>query len=99
MPNLILEQMGGGSFVDGMYPNFTQGPIKVTNQSLDLAIKGEGFFGCLDGERVLYTRAGNLERSMDGTLVTSTGMPVLDEAGGTISLTTADVEIGADGVR
>jgi len=92
-----LEKMGGGSFVDGVYPNFGPGPIHATGQTLDLAINGDGFLTCSDGARNLYTRAGDLARMSDGTLVTSTGLKVLDDAGGTITLPTDAVTIDREG--
>jgi flagellar basal-body rod protein FlgG len=55
----------------------TQGALISTENSLDLAIDGMGFFQVLmpDG-RIGHTRAGTFSRSADGTLVTPNGYVV-----------------------
>lgn len=55
----------------------TQGALISTENALDLAINGMGFFQVLmpDG-RIGYTRAGTFSRSADGTLVTPNGYVV-----------------------
>lgn len=67
------------SFVDvtGTFTDFTQGPLKPTNNPLDLALEGKGFFEVLTPQGVRYTRKGTLTLSNDGKLVTSDGFPVL----------------------
>ena len=62
------------------------GPLQITNRPLDVAIDGEGFFaiGTPRGER--YTRAGGFHLGPEGTLVTAQGYPVLDSAGGPLSI-------------
>ena len=56
---------------------YTQGGLVSTDNSLDLAIDGSGFFQALlpDG-RVGYTRAGVLSRNSEGLLTTSSGYVV-----------------------
>lgn len=53
---------------------YTQGSLVNTDNALDLAIDGSGFFQALlpDG-RVGYTRAGVLSRNAEGLLTTSSG--------------------------
>jgi flagellar basal-body rod protein FlgG len=53
---------------------FTQGGLVNTDNSLDLAIDGSGFFQALlpDG-RVGYTRSGILSRNAEGSLTTTSG--------------------------
>ncbi len=63
--------------VDGTYTNFRQGNLKVTNNPLDLAIDGGGFFEVSTPDGVRYTRQGSLKVAMDGRLVTTEGYPVL----------------------
>jgi len=73
-----------------------QGALRTSDQSLDWAIEGEGFFQVLlpDGTTG-YTRDGQFQLDSDGTLVNSSGYPlVLD---GTIPAGTVDIGLLADG--
>jgi len=56
----------------------TQGDFNQTNNPLDLAIQGSGFFqiSMPDGT-IAYTRAGNFQRSSQGTIITADGNTVL----------------------
>ena len=61
------------------FQNMTEGAFKQTGNTLDMAIKGDGFF-CVetkDGEK--YTRKGQFTLDQDGALVTSDGDYVLSE--------------------
>lgn len=69
--------------VDGTHTQFSQGGMKVTDNPLDLAISGEGFFEVNTPQGVRYTRAGNFKMGADGRLVTPDGYPVLSAGGGT----------------
>ncbi|EBX3952576.1 flagellar basal body rod protein FlgG, partial [Salmonella enterica subsp. enterica serovar Offa] len=55
----------------------TQGSLVQTNNPLDLAIEGKGFFQVLlpDGTTA-YTRDGSFQPDQNGQLVTSNGYPV-----------------------
>ncbi len=65
---------------------FEQGNIKTTNNPLDVAISGEGFFQVKTKEGVRLTRDGAFLMLGDGSLVSSSGDPVLDEGGNPIAL-------------
>jgi flagellar basal-body rod protein FlgG len=56
---------------------FTAGDVKQTQQPLDLAIRGSGFFEVTlpDGSNA-YTRGGSLQLDKDGVLTTSEGYPL-----------------------
>ncbi len=60
---------------------FTQGALRETGGTFDLAIEGDGYFqiGTPDGERL--TRAGSFARDAAGNLVTPDGFPLLDAGG------------------
>lgn len=77
--------------------DFTQGGLKITNQPLDFAFQGPGFFRVQtpDGER--YTRDGRFDRDVDGNLVTIDGYKVLDDSGSAITLPEGDVSLANDG--
>lgn len=70
-------EIGGGSQLVGTSKSFTQGSISATDNALDMAIEGDGFFEVTrpDGTTA-YTRAGNLKVNSTGQVVTSTGLPV-----------------------
>ena len=52
--------VGLGSRISSIQTDFRQGAFKETNNALDVAIEGAGFFKVMDpsGE-ILYTRSGN----------------------------------------
>jgi flagellar hook protein FlgE len=52
------QQIGSGVQVGGITPDTSQGNLIRTNNPLDLAIEGEGYFVLNDGSRNVYTRAG-----------------------------------------
>jgi flagellar basal-body rod protein FlgF len=68
------------------YRDTSEGNMKTTGNTFDLAISGPGYFTVETplGER--YTRAGNFTLNGQGTLVTMEGYPVLSGDGGTITL-------------
>lgn len=62
-------------------PDFSQGELVITNNPLDLAINGNGFFTILSAQGELYTRNGSLTKDSDGYLVNQTGEKVLSQNG------------------
>lgn len=70
----------------GQYQMTDPGPIKLTGNSLDVALVGPGFIGVSTPEGVQYTRAGNFALNALGELVTSRGYKVADQGGGVISI-------------
>ena len=73
-----------------------QGVIEKTDNPLDLAITGDGFFKIETPDGVRYTRAGNFQRNYLGQMVTPNGYPVLGE-GGPIIIEGDKVDFGLDG--
>ncbi|RLB12733.1 MAG: flagellar basal body rod protein FlgG [Deltaproteobacteria bacterium] len=75
---------------------FSQGDYKQTNNPLDLAIEGDGFFQVLlpNGD-LAYTRAGAFKMDRDGRLVTADGDPLQPEI--TIPQDAEAISIGEDG--
>ena len=76
------------------YVDYSEGPIKETGNTIDLAISDRGFFAVeytnKAGETsVKYTRDGNLTMDRQGYLVTQDGDYVLDENGRRIRMDTA----------
>ena len=65
---------GSGVTVSDIAQDFQAGTIEFTNNNLDLAINGSGFFQLDDGQGgVSYTRAGSFELDKDGFVVSKSG--------------------------
>ena len=64
-------QVGNGVKVAAVAQQFTQGNINTTNNSLDLAMSGQGFFVLSDGGASAYTRAGAFQIDNSGYVVNS----------------------------
>ena len=73
------SQGGENAFVkvDGSYTDFEQGPLKPTNNPLDMALFGKGFFEVLTPNGIRYTRSGNFSINKEGELVTPQGFKVI----------------------
>jgi flagellar hook protein FlgE len=72
------RQVGLGTRVAGITPDFTQGTVEISSVPSDLALEGDGFFIVEDalGEQ-LFTRNGVFRLNADNELVTLTGERVL----------------------
>lgn len=83
---------------DKTYSSFNQGPMITTGRDLDIAIEGKGFIAvqAKDGSEA-FTRAGNLNISPEGFLVTSAGELVLGEEGVIAIPEATHLNIGQDG--
>ena len=69
-------QIGSGVKVVGTARVFQQGAIQNTNNPLDVAIEGSGFFVVQQGDGTqAFTRAGGLRTDPDGRIVTPEGPP------------------------
>jgi flagellar hook protein FlgE len=65
---------GSGVTVTDIAQDFSAGTIEFTNNNLDLAINGSGFFQLDDGQGgVTYTRAGAFELDKNGNIISKTG--------------------------
>lgn len=75
---------------------FTQGNLVKTDNNLDIAIQGRGFFQVLmpDGT-ISYTRDGSFQLDSQGQIVTSSGYPL--QPGLTVPTSTQSLSIGNDG--
>lgn len=65
--------IGKGVTLASVTQEFTQGNISFTNNALDLAISGNGFFQLSDDGAALYTRAGNFQVDNGGYIVNNEG--------------------------
>jgi len=88
-------QVGHGTRVFATVKDFSTGSFETSDNPLDLAIDGDGFFTVLgpNGE-VAFTRDGSFKLSVTeegNMLTTSDGYPVLDDAGSQIYLNDIDI--------
>ena len=67
-------QLGTGVRIVGTQKNFTEGSLQTTDQPLDMAINGDGFFQVTmpDGT-INYTRDGTFHLDSNGQIVTANG--------------------------
>ncbi len=79
------------------FVDFSQGDIKKTNRSLDLAIRGEGFFKVAGEDGFAYTRQGNFRLDPEGNLVTADGKRQVVGEQGPVNLPAKDVHIDGGG--
>lgn len=72
------RQVGLGTKVAEITPDFNQGTIEVSSNPLDLAIQGDGFF-IVQGSQgeILYTRNGQFKTNANNEITTITGQRVL----------------------
>jgi len=72
------RQVGLGTRVAEITPDFTQGTIEVSSNPLDLAVQGDGFFIVEGGggDR-FYTRNGQFKTNANNEITTITGQRVL----------------------
>ncbi len=74
--------------------DFSEGRLIHTGNSLDLAIKGRGFF-VLEGNR--YTRRGDFQLDSEGYLVNYRGVKVLGANSKPIKIPAGKINISSDG--
>ena len=89
-------QFGTGARLVTTAHLFTQGNLQQTQNPLDLAVNGNGFFQVLlpDGTTA-YTRDGSFQKDNQGQIVTSDGYPVTPNI--TIPSNALTVTVGTDG--
>ena len=88
--------LGSGVQMTGTARVNTQGAMTQTDNPLDMAIEGDGFFQVLRPDGTTgYTRAGNFSLSAEGQIVTSDGMRLQPES--SVPEGATAITIGADG--
>jgi len=89
-------QLGTGAKPVSTARIFTQGNLQKTDNPLDVAVQGNGFFQVLlpDGTTA-YTRDGSFQKDNQGQIVTSDGFPVQPNI--TIPANALSISIAQDG--
>ncbi|PCJ40831.1 MAG: flagellar hook protein FlgE [SAR86 cluster bacterium] len=65
--------IGSGVSISGVNQSFSQGNISFTDNVMDMAINGSGFFVLNDDGTNVYSRAGNFQVDRNGNVVNSLG--------------------------
>jgi flagellar basal-body rod protein FlgF len=94
-----IGSIGLGAQITRTVTDMTPAPLKETDEPLDLALDGQGFFAVQTTAGTRYTRDGQLVVDGAGRLTTATGYPVLDTGGRAITVGGSDgLTIDANGV-
>ncbi|HEY8312740.1 MAG TPA: flagellar basal-body rod protein FlgG [Candidatus Baltobacteraceae bacterium] len=92
----VGQDVGLGVKVGSSEKIFTQGTLQQTDNPLDLAIQGDGFFQVtLPDGTTGYTRDGSFKRDANGSLVTADGYFVQPQV--TIPQNAQSLQVGQDG--
>ncbi|KWO76026.1 flagellar hook protein FlgE [Burkholderia stagnalis] len=84
----VNTQIGIGTQISSVQQSFGQGTINTTNNALDVAINGNGFFQMSNNGVVTYSRDGTFRRDKNGFIVDSQGRNLMGYnavAGGVIN--------------
>src|SRR5699024_5568569 len=89
--------IGSGVRLTNVTQQFGNGNIDYTQNSLDMAISGKGFFTVKGDDGIVYTRAGNFQKDNAGYVVTPAGRRLQvfppDGAGGFDISTMKDLQL------
>ncbi len=89
-------QLGSGVKLDAITRMHTQGSLDITDNKLDMAINGSGYFQIqMPTGDTAYTRNGTFQLNQDGQIVTSEGYQLIP--GITIPTDAAEVSINKNG--
>lgn len=69
--------IGSGVRLQNASQQFAQGNVTFTNNALDLAISGSGFFQMESSGAMIYSRAGNFSLDRDGYVVNNDGATLM----------------------
>ena len=89
-------QLGHGTRASAVQKIFTQGDFENTQNELDWAIEGDGFFQIeLPNGDTSYSRCGEFKLDADGRIVNADGFPLVPQL--TIPTDTISITVGMDG--
>jgi flagellar basal-body rod protein FlgG len=86
----LIGSLSSGSILGATAIDMGQGALRKTDNKLDFAIDGEGFFSVQTQDGELYTRNGNFSLDDNGVLVTKNGDKVLDSTNKEITIDLTD---------
>ena len=74
----VVGRLGRGSLVSEVATSMAQGSVRKTDNPLDLALSGPGYFVVNTAQGQRYTRNGTFTRSARGQMIDGDGHAVLD---------------------
>jgi len=83
-----VGRLGSGASIAETVTDLSARPLRQTDEPLDFAVEGEGYFGVRTDNGVRYTRNGQFTAGAGGLLVDQLGHPVLSQNGQTIKVAT-----------
>lgn len=93
-----IGELSTGSYMENSFKDMSQGSFQRTDNPLNFAVEGEGFFVIETEAGERYSRDGSFSINADSELVTQNGNPVLDTEGERIQLIPdQDFRVSADG--
>jgi flagellar basal-body rod protein FlgF len=69
------------SYAESVSTDYSQGTIQKTDNPLDFALQGEGYFSLQTGNGITYTRKGDFSLNAKSELVTKSGDYVMGKTG------------------
>ena len=76
----VGNQVGIGTKLSEVQQQFSQGTITTTNQALDVAINGNGFYQLSNNGSIVYSRNGVFHLDDSGKIVNSAGLQLMGYA-------------------
>ncbi|SAL49550.1 flagellar hook protein FlgE [Caballeronia peredens] len=80
MATAVNNQIGIGTRLSEVQQQFSQGTITTTNQALDVAINGNGFYQLSNNGSIVYSRNGVFHLDDSGNIVNSSGLQLMGYA-------------------
>ena len=95
------SQLGKGAGMNNLQTIFGQGALENSENPIDLAIAGDGFFKVNDGVGDYYTRAGQFYIDKDGFVVNAQGLNLqgYNATNGTLGATVSDIQLDLDAIQ
>jgi len=95
------SQLGKGAGLNSLQTLFGQGALENSENPIDLAISGDGFFAVNDGVADYYSRAGQFYIDKDGVIVNGQGLALqgYNATNGTLGATVGDLTLDLDAIQ
>ena len=91
-----LSEEGIPSYLESRTTDYSQGTLQRTDNPLDIALQGEGFFAVMTQNGIAYTRKGDFTLNAKNELVTKSGDAIMGRSG-KIVLEDRNVQIDESG--
>jgi flagellar hook protein FlgE len=95
------SQLGKGAGMNRLQTLFGQGALEISENPIDLAISGDGFFKVSDGTNNFYSRAGQFYIDNEGYVVNGQGLALqgYQATNGTLGATVGDIQLDLDAIQ